>query len=73
MNYSQLSRRDEDALFEYINGENDALTLETPASDDYYYLSGWYETKAKLARGELTIEVNKSNLTDKNEWYEDIL
>ncbi|MGV2831987.1 hypothetical protein [Myxosarcina sp. GI1(2024)] len=72
MDYLQLSSRDEVALFEYINGENDALSLETPASDDYYYLSGWYETKAKLASGELTIEVNKSNLTNKNKWNEDI-
>lgn len=62
MNYSQLSSRDKDALFEYINGENDALNLETPASDDFYYLSGWHETKAKLARGELTIEMTERDL-----------
>ncbi|WP_319422166.1 hypothetical protein [Pleurocapsa sp. FMAR1] len=62
MNYSQLSSRDEDALFEYINGENDALTLETPASDNCYYLSGWHETKAKLASGELTNEMTKRDL-----------
>jgi hypothetical protein len=72
MDYLQLSSRDEDALFEYINGENDALTLETPASDDYYYLSGWHETKAKLARGELTVAIVEPDLTKKNDWNEDI-
>lgn len=54
MTYPQLNQHDEDALFDYINGENDALILETPTSTDYYYLKGWYDTKAKLARGELT-------------------
>ena len=53
MTHSQLSRQDEDALFEYINGENDALVLENPVLHNYYYLMGWYDTKAKLARGEI--------------------
>lgn len=53
MNYSQLSRRDEDALFARIEGENDALILETPISDDDYYLTGWHDTKTRIANGEL--------------------
>lgn len=53
MDYSQLSRRDEDALFARIDGENDALILETPNSDDYYYLTGWHDTKNRIANGEL--------------------
>ena len=48
-----LHQRDEDALFEFINGQNDALNLKSPQSKDYYYLQGWHDTKRKLARGEL--------------------
>ena len=53
MDYSQLNRRDEDALFARIEGENDALILETPNSDDDDYLMGWQDTKTKIANGEL--------------------
>ena len=55
MDYSQLSKRDEDALLNRIDGENDALNLETPSSNDHYYLTGWHDTKARLANGELDI------------------
>ncbi len=58
MNYSQLNSRDEDALFARIEGENDALTLETPNSDDHYYLTGWHNTKTRIVNGEL----DKANL-----------
>ncbi len=47
-----LNQRDEDALFEFINGQNDALNLNSPQSEDYYYLLRWHDTKRKLARGE---------------------
>ena len=60
MNYSQLNRRDEDALSARIEGENDALTLETPNSDDGYYLTGWHNTKTRIVNSELDNESKKS-------------
>ncbi len=60
MNYSQLNSRDEDALFARIEGENDALTLKTPNSDDDYYLTGWHNTKTRIVNGELDNESKKS-------------
>jgi hypothetical protein len=54
-----LSQRDEDALFEFINGQNDALNLKSPQSDSYYYLQGWYDTKRKLARGKQAREFER--------------
>ena len=73
MTHPQLNlQADEDALFDYIDGENDALTLEQPASNNYYYLLGWHDTKDKLARGELTIEFKEekvNNLDDDNWEY----
>ena len=57
---SQFSSRDEDAIFAHINGENDALTLETPNSDDDYYLTGWHNTKTRIVNGELDNESKKS-------------
>ena len=72
MTHPQLNQQDKDALFEYINGENDALILDSPTSTDYYYLMGWYDTKAKLARGELTNQLetltNKSINADIDDW-----
>jgi hypothetical protein len=56
MIHLQLTQQDKDALFEYINGENDALVLETPALNNYYYFIGWYETKAQLDRGKLYLK-----------------
>jgi hypothetical protein len=47
---------DEDAYFLYNCGQEDALALEKPTSDDYYYLVGWHDTKRKLASGELCEE-----------------
>ena len=55
-----LHQRDEDALFEFINGQNDALKLNSPQSEDYYYLQGWDDTKRKLARGELCQQFEQS-------------
>lgn len=63
MDYSKLSRRDEDALFARIEGENDALSLEAPNSDDSYYLLGWHNIKTKIANGEL----QKSYICEINE------
>lgn len=57
MTHPHLNQHDEDALFAYIDGENDALVLDAPVKNDYYYLMGWYDTKAKLARGELTAQL----------------
>ena len=71
MTHPQLNlQADEDALFDYIDGENDALALEQPASNNYYYLMGWHDTKDKLAKGELTIELAREpeNNTDDNNW-----
>ena len=72
MTHPQLTQQDKDAMSEYINGENDALELDIPISDDYYYLMGWYDTKAKLARGELTNQLktttNHSSNTDIDDW-----
>jgi hypothetical protein len=67
MTYTDLDwwrseQADEDALLNYIDGENDALTLDKPTSNDYYYLMGWHDTKEKLARGELTIELEKEQV-----------
>ena len=52
MTHPQLNQQDEDALFDYINGENDALVLDSPVIHNYYYLMGWHDTKARLERGE---------------------
>ena len=72
MTHSQLNQQDKDAMSEYINGENDALELDIPTSDDYYYLMGWSDTKAKIARGELTNQLettnNHSSNTDIDDW-----
>jgi hypothetical protein len=59
MTHLQLTQQYEDALFEYINGENDALVLETPALNNYYYLMGWHETKARLDRGEIIAQIEE--------------
>ena len=61
MTHPQLNKQDEDALFDYTNGENDALVIDNPALNNYYYLMGWYDTKAKLARGELTNQMETVN------------
>ena len=42
---------DEQAYLEYTDGQNDALALESPASNDYYYLMGWHDTKQELTQG----------------------
>ena len=46
-----LNHEDEQALSEFIDGENDAITLIKPQSDSYYYLEGFKQTKRKLASG----------------------
>lgn len=43
----------DDAYFEYINGQNDAIDLISPQSNNKCYLEGWRDTKRKLANGEL--------------------
>ncbi len=48
-----MTRQDEDARFEFINGQNDALSMLSPQSQDPYYLQGWHDTKRRLASGEL--------------------
>lgn len=59
MIHLQLTQQDEDALFDYINGENDALVLDSPALNNYYYLMGWHETKARLDRGEIIAQIEE--------------
>ncbi|HHP7231700.1 MAG TPA: hypothetical protein ACFCUY_12680 [Xenococcaceae cyanobacterium] len=71
MTHLQLTQQDKDALFDYINGENDALVLDVPALNNYYYLMGWHETKAKLDRGEIISkieEIASSESTDEGEF-----
>lgn len=56
MDYQNLSSRDKDALDSFTDGENDALILNTPASEDYYYLLGWEDIKYRIDRGELQFQ-----------------
>jgi hypothetical protein len=43
----------DDAYFEYINGQNDAIDLMPPQSNNKCYLEGWHDAKRRLASGEL--------------------
>lgn len=62
MNYLDLEQswlewetdlREEDQYHCYIDGQNDALTLEIPQEpDNYCYMQGWQDTKDKLAAGD---------------------
>ena len=52
-NWWRSEAADIDAQHLYIEGQNDALALDKPASNDYYYLCGWRDTKAQLASGKL--------------------
>ena len=48
-----LAQRDEDALFAFINGQNDALSMLSPQdSNDPCYMDGWRDAKRRLAKGE---------------------
>lgn len=53
MTHPYPNKQDEDALGDFIDGENDALVLDEPLSNDYYYLLGWNSTKERIANGEL--------------------
>ena len=72
MTHLQLERQDEDALFDYINGENDALVLDNPALNNYYYLMGWHDTKTSLERNELTERIENINNNLINEELDEI-
>lgn len=72
MTHLQLERQDEDALFDYINGENDALVLDNPALNNYYYLMSWHDVKASLERGELTERLENINNNLINEEIDEI-
>lgn len=61
MDYLNLSSQDTDALYSFIDGENDALILDTPASEDYYYLMGWEDIKYRIAQGELQFQLIENN------------
>jgi hypothetical protein len=39
----------DDAYFEYINGQNDAIDLMPPQSNNKCYLEGWHDAKRRLA------------------------
>lgn len=65
--------RDEDALNQFIDGQNDAIDLLTPQSQDYYYLLGWQDAKRKLASGELCWVYEKQqepSRSDDDDWEE---
>lgn len=72
MTHLQLNKQDEDALFDYINGENDALVLDNPALNNYYYLMGWHDAKASLERNELTERIENINNNLINEELDEI-
>ena len=64
MDYLNLSSQDTDALDSLIDGENDALILDTPASEDYYYLMGWHDVKYRIDRGELQFQLVENKVKE---------
>lgn len=64
----------DDAYFEYINGQNDAIDLISPQSNNRCYLDGWHDAKRKLAKGKLCWiyeeRQNQSELSTDNQWEE---
>ena len=64
----------DDAYFDYINGQNDAIDLISPQSNSKYYLEGWHYAKRKLAKGKLCWvyeERQKQNeFSTDNQWEE---
>jgi hypothetical protein len=61
---------DDDAIFLYNCGGEDALSLISPQQQDYYYLQGWHDTKHKLASGELCQEFERvqKEIEDLQNW-----
>ncbi len=62
---------DEQAYLEFIDGQNDAISLLSPQSDSYYYLQGWHDAKRRLASGELCWvyeEEQQQPVTDDDDW-----
>lgn len=78
MHYDESESADADARDNFIDGQNDALALLSPQSQDYYYMMGWHDTKRKLANGKLCKEFEEAqtfieaqkNWTDSEEWGE---
>jgi hypothetical protein len=76
-----LAQRDDDALFAFINGQNDALLMLSPQdSNDPCYMDGWRDAKRRLAKEEPEIcrvfeqaqaEIERQkNWTATKEWEE---
>ena len=61
---------DEQALSDFIDGQNDAIDLLSPQSDSPYYLEGWHDTKRRLADGELcwVYEQQQQTFNDDDDW-----
>ena len=61
---------DEQALSDFIDGQNDAIDLLSPQSDSPYYLQGWQDTKRRLAKGELcwVYEHQQQAFNDDDDW-----
>ena len=74
MNYLDLAQpwlewetdlREEDQYYCYVEGQDDALTLETPQEpDDYFYMMGWNDTLKKISTGEIKPKVINRHHTD---------